>query len=77
MITPEVLAAFTTASSFAEALDAIFRAKYTGPLVLHCYMGVPQDAELPPPPAAPTRISLRPKKRRGLTPPAPQPHSIG
>lgn len=35
--------------TFAEAMDGIYRERYTGPVVLHCLNGIPQMVERPNP----------------------------
>lgn len=80
MIKPELLAALASITEFHEALAAIHASGYTGPFTVHCFSGMPQRIELPPPPPEPVIIPLGKAARsakRGLTPPAPLPHAIG
>ena len=40
--------------NFARLQDAIYHTKFTGPVVLHCYEGVPQQVDL----GSPIRLSI-------------------
>lgn len=73
------VAALTTTriDSFPAFLQALHASQYTGPLTLHCFLGVPQLAEFPAPPAPTTKIPLTrgQARRQGLTTAPAKPHS--
>lgn len=63
--------------SFPDLLELLHQAKYTGAITLHCFLGVPQQAEFaaPPPPAVKIPLTASKPARRGLTTSGRKPHS--